>query len=89
MPAKKSAGKPAEEPSTPVEATVAEPAAVEPAAADETAEEPEFANRAERRAAKGKGKSATGQQQTFGKGNVASKGNSGPSQRIWSNRKAG
>ncbi|MBB5870608.1 hypothetical protein F4553_003987 [Allocatelliglobosispora scoriae] len=83
MPAKKSAGKPAEEPNEP-----AESAAVEPEA-DETAEEPEFANRAERRAAKGKGKTASGQQQTFGKGNVAAKANTGPAQRIWSNRKAG
>lgn len=76
MPAKSPAGKPAEEPNE----------SVEPAE-DATAEEPQYANRAERRAAKGKG--APGQQQTFGKGKVSAKGNSGPSQRIWSNRKAG
>jgi hypothetical protein len=59
----------------------------EPNEAAET-EEPEYANRAERRAAQGKKKTGT-QQQTFGKGKVVGKGNGGPSQRIWSNRKAG
>lgn len=71
MPGKSPAEKPAEEPTDD---------------AAEAAEEPQFANRAERRAAKGKGSS---QQQTFGQGKVTAKGNSGPTQRIWSNRKAG
>ncbi|WP_067685708.1 hypothetical protein [Nocardia jejuensis] len=54
--------------------------------AEASTDEPQFANRAERRAAKGKGKA---KQHSFGNPKVSNRTSNEQAQRIWSNRKAG